>query len=112
MKTKVLSFVALFMLSVFTVLAEEKTEKFQVKGGDCDECKTHIETTATSVEGVSSAEWNVESKELTVVFDDAVATLESIEMAVAGAGNDTPNYKATEEAFNALPECCQYEKEE
>ncbi len=111
MKTKVLSFVALFMLSVLTVFAGEKTEKFEVKGGDCEECKTHIESAATGVEGVTSAEWNVETKELTVVFDDEVATLDSIEMAIAQGGNDTPNYKAPEEAVTALPECCQYERE-
>ena len=112
MKAKVLSFVALFMLSVFTVFAEEKTEKFEVKGGDCEECKTHVETTATGIEGVTSAEWNVETKELTVVFDDEVTTLDSVEMAIAQGGNDTPTYKAPEEAYKALPECCQYEREE
>ncbi|QGY44505.1 ATPase [Maribellus comscasis] len=112
MKTKVLSLVTLFMLSVVTVFAAEKTETFEVKGGDCEECKTHIETTTTGVEGVTSAVWDVETKELTVVFDDEVTTLDSIEMAIAQAGNDTPTYKAPEEAYSALPECCQYEKEE
>jgi copper chaperone CopZ len=111
MKTKVLSLVTLFMLSVFTVFAEEKTEKFEVKGGDCEECKSHIESTATGVEGVTSAEWDMETKELTVVFDDEVTTLDSVEMAIARGGNDTPNYSAPEEAYGALPECCQYERE-
>lgn len=112
MKTKVLSLVALMMMGVFTVFAAEKTEKFEVKGGDCEECKSHIESTVTGVEGVTSAEWNAESKELTVVFDDEVTALDSVEMAIAEGGNDTPNYKASEEAYKALPECCQYEREE
>jgi len=112
MKTKVLSLFVLFMLGVFTVFAEETTETFEVKGGDCEECKTHIESSATAIEGVAAAEWNVETKQLTVVFDNEVTTLDGIEMGVAQAGNDTPNYKASEEAYNALPECCKYEREE
>jgi hypothetical protein len=53
----------------------------------------------------------METKELTVVFDDEVTTLDSVEIAIARGGNDTPNYSAPEEAYGALPECCQYERE-
>ncbi|MBN2634845.1 MAG: heavy-metal-associated domain-containing protein [Prolixibacteraceae bacterium] len=112
MKTKMLSFVTVFMLSVFTVFAAEKTETVEVKGGDCEECKTHIEKAATGLEGVVSADWNLETKKLTVVFDDEVTTLESVEKAIAKNGNYTPKHKATEEAFAALPECCKYERKE
>lgn len=110
MKTKVLSLLVLFMLGVFTVVAADKTEKFDVKGGDCDECKVHVQQAALSVEGVSKADWNKETKQLEVVFDDTVTNLENIEIAVAKAGHDTPNYKTTQEAFDALPECCKYER--
>ncbi len=112
MKTRILSLVTLLLLSVVSVFAEEKTEKFEVKGGNCEECKTHIETTTKAVEGVSSAEWDAETKELTVVFDDELTTLDSIEMAIAKGGNDTPNYKAPDKAYDELPACCQYEREE
>jgi copper chaperone CopZ len=110
MKAKVLTLVALFVMGVFTVLAENKTETFEVKGGDCEECKLHIEQAALSVDGVSIAVWDVESKQLEVTFDDATTTLDAIEMAVATGVNDTPNYSAEEEAFNALPDCCKYER--
>ena len=111
MRAKVLSLAVLFMLSVGTVFAGEKTEKVKVKGGDCEECKTHIETTTKAVEGVVSADWDVETKELTVAFDDEKTTLENIEKALAKAGNDTPNFKATDEAYGQLPECCRYDRE-
>ena len=100
------------MMGVFTVFAGEKTETFKVNGGDCDDCKTHIETTAQKVEGVTSAEWNMETKQLTVVFNDEAAALKDIEMAIAKGGNDTPNHKAPEEAYNKLPECCKYDRSE
>nr|WP_321354278.1 heavy-metal-associated domain-containing protein [uncultured Draconibacterium sp.] len=112
MKRKGLSIFLVFMLGMFSVFATEKTETFEVKGGDCEECKVHIETTATGVEGVSAAEWDAEKQKLTVVFDNEVTSLDAIEKKIAISGNDTQNYKALEEAYNALPECCQYEREE
>ena len=112
MKTKVLSLLVVFMLGVFTVFAAEKTETIKVKGGDCDDCKKHIETVVTGVDGVTSAEWNVETKILTVVFDDEVTTLDKVQMFIAQGGNDTPKYKAPDKAYDALPECCQYDREE
>jgi copper chaperone CopZ len=111
MKTKVMSLIVLFMLSVFTVFAEDKTEKLEVKGGDCVECKKHIEESALSVEGVSMANWNAETKQLEVIFDDAKITLDDVEKAIAKGGNDTPKQKADDEAYNNLPECCKYERE-
>ena len=110
MKTKMFSLLILLLSGVFTVFAADKTEKFKVKGGDCDECKVHVQKAALSVEGVSTADWNKETKQLEVVFDDTVTNLEKIEIAVAKAGHDTPNKKATQESFDALPECCKYER--
>lgn len=111
MKRKGLSFLFVFMLGVFTVFAADKTESVKVNGGDCDECKTHIETSAIAVEGVSAAEWDAEAQKLTVTFDDETTTLDAVEKKIAEAGNDTQNYKASEEAYNALPDCCKYERE-
>jgi copper chaperone CopZ len=110
MKTKILSFVALFMFLNFTVPNEKKMEKFDVKGGNCDECQNHIEKAALTVEGVFMSHWNSETKELQVIFDDSKTKLDAVEKAVAKAGNDTPNYKATDEDYNKLPECCKYER--
>ena len=112
MKRKGLSFLLVFMLGVFTVFATEKTETVKVKGGNCEECKTHIETTAVGVEGVSGAEWDAETQKLTITFDDETTTLDAIEKKIAESGNDTQNYKTSEEAYNALPECCKYDREE
>jgi periplasmic mercuric ion binding protein len=110
MKTKVMSLLILFMLGVFTVVAADKTEKFEVKGGNCDECKEHVQKAALLIKGVLKANWDMETKLLEVVFDDTVTNLKDIEVAIANAGHDTPNNKTTQEAFDALPECCKYER--
>ena len=104
MKTKVFSLIAMFMFTSVLVFAEETTEKFIVSASEA--CKEQIEKAAKSVEGVSKAEWNSESQELLVVFDNASADLDKIEAAVAKTGFDTPNHTATDEAYNALPDEC------
>jgi hypothetical protein len=45
-----------------------------------------------------------------VTFDAAKTNTDKIETAVAGAGYDTKNKVATEEAYKKLEECCQYDR--
>jgi copper chaperone CopZ len=109
MKTKVLSLVVMFVLGTFTVFAGEKTEKFKVKG-NCGMCEKRIEKAANSVEGVSKADWNKETKVLEVKFDDSKTSTDKIEMAIAKVGHDTPHHKAKDEVYNELPGCCKYDR--
>lgn len=112
MKTKILSITVLFVFAAFTMFAVDTTDTFKVKGGDCSECKLHIESTAVNVIGVSMAHWNSEKQVLRVVFDDSLTTVEVIEKAIAKAGNDTSNFKAKDVDINRLPDCCKYERDE
>jgi periplasmic mercuric ion binding protein len=109
MKTKVLSLVVLFVLGTFTVFAGEKTEKFKVKG-NCGMCEKTIEKAAKSVDGVSTADWNKESKMMEVKFDDSKTDVHKVHMAIAKAGYDTEMHKATDEAYNKLHGCCKYDR--
>lgn len=112
MKTKILSTVVLILFSVITVFATDRAGIFKVKGGDCDDCKMHIEKAALAVEGVSMSHWNSGKKELQVIYDDSKTKLEEIKKAIAKAGNDTPDFKAKDEDFNKLPDCCKYNRDE
>lgn len=78
--------------------------------GNCDQCKTRIETAAKSVSGVSSAEWSPETKMLQVKFDGTKTNSDAIQKAIAKVGHDTEKYKASDAAYKALPECCLYRK--
>lgn len=109
MKTKVLSLAALFMLGAVTVFAGNKTEKFKVYG-NCGMCESRIEKTAKTVEGVSKADWNKETKILEVTFDDKKTNTDKIEKAIAKVGHDTPHYKAANEVYEKLPGCCHYDR--
>lgn len=109
MKTKILSLVTLFTLGAFTVFAGNKTEKFKVYG-NCGMCETRIEKAAKSVEGVSKADWNKETKMMEVTFDDAKTNVDKVEKAIAKVGHDTPHYKAKDEVYSKLPGCCHYDR--
>lgn len=109
MRTKILSLVALFMMGAVSVFAGNKTEKIEVKG-NCGMCKTRIEKAAITVDGVSKAEWDKETKKLEVVFDDSKTDIHKIQMAIAKVGHDTGMHKAEDDVYNKLPGCCKYDR--
>ncbi len=111
MKTKVLSLVTLFLMGAFTVFAADKTEKFEVKG-NCGMCEKRIEKAALSVDGVSKADWNKETKQIEVVLDDTKTNVHQVHLAIAKVGHDTELHKANDEVYNKLPGCCKYDRTE
>lgn len=82
-------------------------QEFKVSG-NCEMCKERIETAAKSVAGVASAEWSAETKMLHVSFDDGKTSVDAIQKAIAKSGHDTGKYKAPDDVYKALPECCLY----
>jgi len=83
-------------------------EMFKVDGA-CGMCKDRIEAAALSVEGVTSAEWNEDSKMIHVNYAD-VALIE-IHKAIAAVGHDTEKITAPDDVYSELPGCCLYRKE-
>jgi len=79
--------------------------------GNCEMCKERIETAAQSVKGVTSAEWNVETKNMTVQFEDAKTNSDNIQQAIAKIGHDTEKFKAPADVYSKLPDCCLYTRE-
>ena len=60
------------------------------------------------VSGVIRAEWDQETKELTVQFDSGRTSMNAISKAVAEVGHDTDMDRADDEVYAALHECCLY----
>ena len=90
-------------------MAQNKTEKFKVYG-NCGMCESRIEKAVKAVDGVSAADWDQDTKMIEVTFDDSKTTLDKIEQAIVDIGHDTENVSATDQAYNDLPGCCQYER--
>ena len=85
------------------------TATFPVSG-NCGMCKARIEKAARSVPGVISAVWDMKTKTVKAQFDgDATKTAE-IQKAIARSGHDSGKYKADDNVYSALPECCLYRK--
>jgi len=78
--------------------------------GNCEMCKERIEMAAKSVTGVSTAVWDLNTKKITVKYIENQTTVETIEKTIAIAGHDTEKFKASDEVYKQLPECCLYRK--
>ncbi len=83
--------------------------EFRVEGL-CEMCQERIETTARSVHGVESAEWNMETKQLHLSFDKSHTNIDDVKKAIADAGHDNDKYRASDDVYSKLPECCLYRR--
>lgn len=86
-----------------------KAETFRV-AGNCTMCEARIEKAVKGLSGVSFVDWNVESKMLTVKFDEKKTTLNDIHKKIAAVGHDTDKVKASDKMYDQLPGCCLYRK--
>ena len=110
MKARILSIMMLLGLGSLTLLAGPgKTEKFKV-AGNCGMCETRIEKAAKSVNGVTAAEWDKETKMIEVSFDAAETSIQKIHEAIAHVGHDTELVRADDETYDKLPGCCKYDR--
>lgn len=85
-----------------------KTSEIKV-WGNCNMCKKTIET-AVNVDGVLEADWNKDTKMMSIGYDSTLINLERIEQLISKSGYDTEMFQAEEDAYNGLHECCKYER--
>jgi len=78
--------------------------------GNCGMCKRTIENSIKDVNGVSKANWDGDNHEMTVVFNPKKVSLEDIKQKIADVGYDSDTHRATDEVYNNLHGCCQYER--
>lgn len=97
--------------SVVPVKSGDKLSQVEFRvEGLCGMCKERIETAARSVRGVQTAEWNEETKQLRLGFEEARTKIDEVKKAIADAGHDSDKYRAPDAVYNSLPECCLYRK--
>lgn len=86
-----------------------KTEIFKVFG-TCGECKERIEG-ALKLKGIYKAEWEMDSKMLTVRFDSTKFTKPAIQKILANVGHESNGFLTEAITYESLPGCCHYERE-
>ena len=78
--------------------------------GKCGMCKTRIEKAAKTVPGVESVVWDKETKIITVETSTNAIGKTDVSKAIAMVGHDTEFDKADQTAYDALPGCCLYDR--
>lgn len=98
-----------FTLS-FTVQAQESGKNTIEVKGLCGMCEKRIEKAAMAVKGVRSIEWSAEKQSMDLYINPKKTTTLEVEKAIAKAGHDTANVKATKEDYDNLHSCCKYDR--
>ena len=81
------------------------TTEFWVRG-NCDMCKKTIEKALGNVEGVASAEYDLDNNTAKIDFDSVQTDHNALMQAVASAGYETKTVAADDQAYQDLPKCC------
>ena len=101
--------VTLVMILGMTSYAQNKNAKASLEvDGVCLMCKERIEKAAIKTKGVKSAVWNVETHELSLIFDERKTDVAAISENIVAVGHDTKELKATDEAYSTVHPCCRY----
>ena len=82
------------------------TARFKVFGA-CGMCEDRIET-AVKGRGVSTADWDVNTGMLTVVYSPDKTELARIQDRILEVGHDLVDRKAPDAVYEKLPDCCLY----
>lgn len=111
MKTlRIIPFIAILMTFAHFGFAQTQLNESIKVSGECGMCKKKIEKAAKDA-GATYAVWNKDTKILALKYDGQSTNSAKIQQKIADAGYDTPNFKATDEAYNKLEQCCQYDRE-
>ncbi len=103
----------LVTLSTQAQVKKNKNAKYTVMvNGNCEQCQRRIQKAAFSVDGVKTANWNIESHKLEVTINEEKTSVAAVKKAVARVGHDAGEIRATNETYENLHHCCQYDREE
>lgn len=100
------------LFAAFTVNAQSGLKKDTIKvWGNCGMCKKVIEQSAITA-GAKTADWNTDTKVLTVRYKAKATNNKKIQQSIAASGYDTQEFTASNEAYNKLHGCCKYDRKE
>ncbi|MFV8440921.1 DUF3347 domain-containing protein [Flavobacterium sp. LB2P44] len=100
------------LLSVTGASAQIKnatTETVKIYG-NCDMCKTTIET-AGNFKNRAKVAWNKDTKMAILTYDPTKTSQDEILKRIALAGYDSEKFLAPDAVYDTLHGCCQYERE-
>lgn len=104
----------LILISIFSTIGlsqegtkESKWTEAKIKSSVvCNMCKANIKNGLAFTKGVKSADVDLKTKEIIVVFNNKKTTLDEIKIAITKMGYDADNLKADAKAYEKLEDCC------
>lgn len=99
------------LLVVFAFLAMAAPPKTLViqTNAKCGMCKTHIEGKLLELDGVQSAELDLETKAVTVKYKGGKVSADQLRQAISAAGYQADEVAPDAEALKGLSDCCKTE---
>ena len=100
----------LLLASVALIALPAQAQKAELTFGVsavCGMCEDRIEA-AFDQKGIVAADYNIETKQLHLVYKAKKWNEESLHKLATGVGHDTDKYKASDEKYANLHGCCKY----
>lgn len=109
---KTVAAIALLLSATFAnaQMKNAKTENIKILG-NCGMCESKIEK-AGSLKNTAIVDWDKDSKMATITYDTTKTNQDEILKRIALAGYDSEKNIAPDSSYNALPGCCQYDREQ
>lgn len=73
---------------------------------ECGTCKSKIEKNMNYERGVKSAELDLSTKNLTLVYNPEKTNPDKLRLALSRIGYDADTVQADQKAYQRLPDCC------
>ncbi len=93
-KLLVAAIFAMIAVTPFAANAAQQTVKLSVPGMTCASCPYMVKQAISTVDGIKSVEATMEDRSATVVFDDALTSVDEIKQATAGIGYPSSLFEA------------------
>jgi mercuric transport protein len=104
---------ALTLIAVFTILfnisevyAGNKKTTIDIPTIQCGMCKKTITNVLKEIDGVTSVKVNLDTKKVTVKFNDTKTNVEALENAITAAGYNANDKIRDAAAYDNLHGCC------
>jgi periplasmic mercuric ion binding protein len=107
-------FIVCILLTGFIASGQEDNGKNQKKDGEvkiqtsaqCGMCKERIEKNLSFERGVKSVDLDLETKVLTLTYNEQRTDADKLRKAVTKIGYDADDQEAELKAYDKLPACC------
>jgi mercuric ion binding protein len=91
------------------VKEKSKNKKIEMTvNGNCEMCKARIEKSCLKTTGVKYAQWDVNSKQLNLIFNEYKTSKDEIQRSILEVGHDVDSLTANSNSYKQLHICCQY----